>query len=86
MILMKKMRKASPILKCDACGQPIGSKGCTTILVLCNNKAYQRVAAQKACKDCLVKRGQFHHIGCEEEICPACGALLCECACVVNYF
>lgn len=87
MLLNRKIRKQSPYLKCDTCGKPIGSKdGCTTVLILCNEKAFARIAADKNCKDCFAGRGKYHHIGCGEEVCPRCHKKMIHCDCDIVYF
>lgn len=34
------------------------------------------------CHDCKVKKGGFHHPGCDMERCPACSGQLISCGCL----
>jgi hypothetical protein len=38
--------------------------------------------ADKRCHDCNVKRGGFHHPGCDMERCPRCKGQLISCGCL----
>lgn len=33
------------------------------------------------CNDCRVSKGQYHHVGCNNEECPICGNQLISCDC-----
>jgi len=35
----------------------------------------------ETCSDCGVKKGEYHHIDCDEEKCPVCGDQLLSCYC-----
>ena len=37
---------------------------------------------RKRCGDCNVKKGGFHHPGCDRERCPRCGEQLISCGCL----
>ena len=37
--------------------------------------------ASRPCHDCRVSAGQLHVMGCDVEVCPACGEQLICCAC-----
>jgi hypothetical protein len=34
------------------------------------------------CHDCAAALGQFHHLGCDMEVCPRCGGQLFLCGCL----
>lgn len=40
------------------------------------------VPASHDCHDCNVKKGGFHHPGCDNERCPVCGYQLISCGCL----
>ena len=40
-----------------------------------------KVLKEGICHDCNAKEGQLHVLGCDMEICPACGGQLISCGC-----
>ena len=75
-------------MKCEACGRVIGqSDGCTWGHILCDGKVYKRNRYWESdeCPDCGAKFGQFHHLGCDMEICPICGMQLLGCDCDLEF-
>ena len=75
-------------MKCDVCGRVIGqSDGCTWEYVLSGGKLYKRLPYMESdsCPDCGVKFGQFHHVGCDMEMCPICGMQLLGCDCDLEF-
>ena len=40
----------------------------------------------EGCGDCAVKKGQYHHIGCDMEECPVCHRQLLSCDCNFPYW
>jgi len=65
---------------CIACEKDFGStKSCThDYAMLVNEKVYQRVPADKKCNICGVAKDAYHHLDCENEICPICGNKLID--------
>jgi hypothetical protein len=39
------------------------------------------IAAHHPCHDCAVRAGQLHVVGCDVEVCPACGRQAISCSC-----
>lgn len=79
--------------KCEYCGQEmLRAKGCTFgRFKLEDGKIVRRQKAGdegwlkkgQRCGDCEALFGNYHHFGCDMEMCPACGAQAAFCGCVV---
>ena len=79
--------------RCKGCGQRIGRTSCTLGTVFVNGKKYERIriGSQRdihsgmktgtRCGECGAERGTYHHWGCDQELCPACGFQLRSCFC-----
>ena len=56
--------------------------GCTVAEVTIEGEPHGRDRSTDArCGDCGAKCGGFHHLGCDLERCPRCGAQLISCGC-----
>lgn len=73
---------------CEDCGKDMSkAKSCNVCYVKIGEAWYQREVMgfqdSGKCHDCgiEVKKGNFHHAGCDCERCPKCGgqALSCDC-------
>ena len=75
---------------CEACNREmLTADGCGMSHVTINGKLYERIKGGSwygRCHDCGAKRNQYHHSGCDAEICPACGGQLISCDCDVGDF
>jgi len=83
---------------CQDCRQEMSpGYGCSILTIRIGNKYYERIKAGDSldllpdmkpydiCYDCNVRKGQYHHFGCEMERCPSClGQLFC-CDCENKY-
>lgn len=77
---------------CEDCDQRMDSgNGCCADLIFIGSKCYRRIVnaadtdSYEACKDCNVKTGQYHHLGCDMERCPSCHGQLISCGCHVRF-
>ena len=72
---------------CEICGENLNlSKGCSVSKLYINGKLYNRIPVitrirNKRCVDCNATVGMYHHWGCDQELCPACGNQLLSCRC-----
>jgi hypothetical protein len=69
---------------CADCNKPmLPGNGCKNEIILINGTVYKRIPydQKKPCHDCNVIAGQYHHIGCDMEICPKCKHQLISCNC-----
>lgn len=61
--------------------------GCGVSTVFCDGRELERIKVQEEkCPDCNAKQNQYHHYGCDQEICPACGSQLRTCNCEDIHF
>ena len=82
---------------CIGCGKQLvpGEEGCSVTDTVLNGRELTRIrlgsesaewwlgrAPETRCHDCVVRTGQFHHVGCDMEECPACGGQMLSCDCV----
>ena len=72
---------------CEICGKSLElSEGCSTGKIYINGIMYKRIPVfgrmkNGRCVDCNARYGMYHHWGCDQEICPACGGQLLSCSC-----
>lgn len=79
--------------ECKLCGQHmLISVGCTCSEIECNGKIYKRIPygeddydIDERCHDCGAAQGNYHHYGCDMEICPVCGEQLHFCECDIDF-
>ena len=88
-----KKRQADPsgYSECPVCKTRMtpNNKGCWSHLIDKAGKWWERREygyggeedASEPCHDCGVKEGAYHHDGCDNEECPACGGQLLGCEC-----
>jgi hypothetical protein len=56
--------------------------GCTLSEVKIDGEVFARRRCERQrCRDCAVKPGRFHHLGCCAERCPRCRGQLISCGC-----
>ena len=74
---------------CEWCNQEMLTvDGCTNNTVeypdgeVLASIPYEHEDANHRCHDCNVKVGQYHHPGCDNEICGRCGGQLISCGCL----
>jgi hypothetical protein len=74
---------------CEWCNQEmLTADGCTNNTVeypdgeVLASIPYEHEDANHRCHDCNVKVGQYHHPGCDNEICGRCGGQLISCGCL----
>ena len=73
--------------KCDICGKEMTTaNGCSLKMIFINGKRYIRIphgvyGETERCNDCGAKPGRYHHLGCDNEICPVCRGQLISCGC-----
>lgn len=60
--------------------------GCTVRHVFVEGRELTRLVhdSDGVCHDCYVGRGEYHHVGCDAEVCPWCGGQLISCDCPVD--
>ena len=77
---------------CGACNRDMAtSDGCGVSFVVIGGKKYERIKRGSKrdmfptwygrCHDCGARRGQYHHMMCDVERCPACGGQMFLCGC-----
>lgn len=79
---------------CRICGQEMKvAKGCLASHLIHKGTPYERIkfmgtggegkadSPGSRCPDCDAQIGQYHHMGCDLEICPICGGQLLSCKC-----
>ena len=74
---------------CVDCNQEMTTAAtCTAGVLLIVGRRYRRrryrahpSARDRACHDCGVAPGGIHHLGCDDELCPACHRQLISCGC-----
>ena len=84
--------------KCQICKQEMKPKqGCKVSVFHFDEKIYERVKAENefvsdpemsegyTCHDCFVFTEQYHHYGCDAEVCPVCHGQLIGCACDLEF-
>ena len=79
--------------ECRVCGQrKLRSDGCNCSEVIFQNKKYKRIKygespydIDERCHDCNAKEGNYHHPGCDTEVCPICGEQAIGCDCDYEY-
>jgi hypothetical protein len=64
----------------------------TKSIIFIDDKPYKRIkygdedddwdSGNHKCGDCGTKEGEYHHIGCDIEVCPKCGFQLITCDCL----
>ncbi len=80
---------------CDDCKQEMTTAaGCTLPVLVIDGEPSDRIrygderrpfsqpASPCRCHDCGVQPGALHHLGCDWEECPRCGAQLLSCCCL----
>lgn len=76
---------------CKDCGKDMSdasTNSCTFTSIKIGKKTYRRDTTYfdvgKRCHDCNIenKPGNYHHLGCDMERCPACKGQLISCLCV----
>ena len=91
------MKKDFKYAICEDCKQEMApGNGCTASHVRIDGKIYKRIKAGdeldylpdmevgEICHDCNVKAGQYHHVECDMERCPACHTQLFCCHCNIE--
>lgn len=86
-------------MRCILCGEIIGkSPGCIDVPMYMINdpRTFHKIRVgdpddffegneDAVCDDCGAAYGEFHHEGCDCEICPICGGQLISCDCGLFY-
>lgn len=79
--------------KCKICGERmLRSKGCKCSKIIHNGRKIKRIKfgmgeydSGERCHDCNTSKRQYHHYGCDMEICPVCGEQLIGCECDIEF-
>jgi len=75
---------------CDICKKEMipNNSGCWSTLINSAGEEFERIPyggqgedTSMPCGDCNVKPYKYHHFGCDNETCPACGDQLLGCEC-----
>lgn len=82
---------------CKYCkGDMLKVDGCIKVDIIRKGKMYEPIKMgdpedsyflddeDTRCGDCGAKMGQYHHVGCDCEICPVCGGQLIGCDCAYD--
>jgi rRNA maturation endonuclease Nob1 len=79
---------------CNDCNKEMTSvktNTCTLDTLVIDGKSYKRIPVEnggiaKRCHDCNIiqNKGNYHHYGCDMEVCPKCGGQLISCGCLVE--
>jgi hypothetical protein len=83
-----KALRSCRVVECAACGFYIGlAPTCDVTDIEIRGRRYERVryttygVLEHTCPCCGITAPNFHHAGCELEICPACERELAGCEC-----
>ncbi len=82
---------SAAVVKCETCGQLMApDSSCWPVVIDAGGAEYSRIRfggagdwperwAEGPCRDCNVLPGKVHHWGCDQEVCPKCGAQMLMC-------
>ncbi len=73
---------------CEYCGREM-DHGCNRHWYVINRKKYEAIkngddGSEGVCHDCNARPGEYHHPGCDMEVCPKCGGQLISCGCHIS--
>ena len=96
---MKKSDQTDQCPVCLSCGLKMApGNGCLVSHIRHGDQYYERIKAgdktdlfygmtqKQRCNGCGVKKGQYHHMGCDNERCPKCRKQLFICECSLDAY